>query len=146
MQRSGALCFEKRREVPYTAANLELKRPKNGLRVAQKWPKTGGARGLLSPILALFWAHWAANTLFRDLKNVDSGIQSTVFVSISSPLFLKKWLAVPYTANLELKKAKNAQKTPLFGPLLTPFSRFFWRKGTYTTAGPASGHPVFGHF
>ena len=44
LQRSGALCFEKWRAVPFTAANLERKRPKNGLRIAYKWPKTGGAR------------------------------------------------------------------------------------------------------
>ena len=53
---------------------------------------------------------------FGGFKNVDSGLRGAVFASISSPLFRKKWPAVPYTANLELKKVKNVQKHLFLDP------------------------------
>ena len=68
-----------------------LKMAKTGQKLGRKIHQSLilGSMGLLSLILALFWAHWAANTLFWDLKTLDSGLRSTFFSSISSPLFQK---------------------------------------------------------
>ena len=67
----------------------------------------GAAKSHFGPILA----HWAANTLF---KTSIQGPEYCFCVDIE-PL-LKKWRAVPYTANLELKKVKNVQKHLFLDP------------------------------
>ena len=101
LQRSGAPLFW--REAPYTAANLERKRPKtwpglpkNGQKreVSEAGRKNhqslilgfnGAVKSHFGPILGPLGYQYT----FLGFKNVDLGLRTTVFVSISSTLFEK---------------------------------------------------------
>ena len=54
----------------------------------------GAAKSHFGPILGPLGRQYT----FLGFKNVDSWLRSTVIASISSPVFRKKWRAVPYTS------------------------------------------------
>jgi len=119
------------RKWPKIAKNGRKMGPKmaeNGRKwpkMANKWPKMAkneaifwftkvsfwASTGLLSLILALFWAHWAANALFWDLTSIKG--PGVLFLRRSRALCFEKWRAVPYTAAcLERKWPKKGLKWP----------------------------------